>query len=244
MLLAIDIGNTNLKAAIFKGNKLIKQFSLPIKAYTKNIFLKFVHKYALSDVAICSVVPKLTATLKLDLKTLATKTPCIIGKDLIVPIKNCYQNPKQLGQDRLLNAFATTKIYSGPAIVIDSGSTITFDIISKKNAYLGGLVFPGLDALLKNLNDETAQLPLIKLGKPSSLIGTSTKDCILSGVVFGTALLVKELVSKLRQRLGKNTMIIGTGGNISLLKKYSGIKIKMNKNLTLKGINFAYAHKN
>lgn len=243
MLLAIDIGNTNLKAAIFKSNKLIKQFCLPIKAYSKNKFLKLLSKYTLCDIAICSVVPKLTATLKHDLKSLTNKTPYIIGKDLIVPIKNCYQNPKQLGQDRLINAFAAAKICSGPAIIIDSGSTITFDIISKNNGYLGGLIFPGFNALLKNLNDKTAQLPLIKLAKPTSLIGTNTKDCILSGVVFGTTALAKELISRLKKQLGKNTTVIGTGGSIALLEKYSGIKIKLDKNLTLKGINFTYASK-
>jgi type III pantothenate kinase len=202
-----------------------------------------VHKYTLGDIAICSVVPKLTAALLHDLKTLTGKTPQIIGKDLMIPIKNYYQNPKQLGQDRLINAFAVMKIYCGPAIIIDSGSTITFDILSKKNTYLGGLIFPGLNALLKNLNDKTAQLPLIKLTKPNSLIGTNTKDCILSGVIFGTAALTKELIDKLKNQLGKNTSVIGTGGSIALLKKYSGIKIKIDENLTLKGINFTYASK-
>ncbi|MFA5093368.1 MAG: type III pantothenate kinase [Candidatus Omnitrophota bacterium] len=240
MLLAIDIGNTNIKSAIFKGKRIIKKFSLPISIYTKNKFIKQLVKHPITDIVICSVVPKLTTLLKDDLAVLTGKVPYIIGKDLNVALKNNYRNPKQLGQDRLVNAFAASKIYSSPAIIIDSGSAITFDLLAKNNTYLGGLILPGFVTSLRALNNKTALLPLVKLAAPKKLIGNNTQDCILSGVVFGTAALTKEITAKLLQRLGKDTTVIGTGGNIALIKKHSAIKIKIDVDLTLKGINLIY----
>jgi type III pantothenate kinase len=245
MLLAIDIGNTNISNGIFKGKVLKKQFDLPTKGYSKTKFVKKLGVISnITDSVICSVVPKLTKTIQRDLKLLTGRSPYIIGKDLIVPIKNRYRKPKQVGQDRLVNAYAACEFYSAPLIVIDSGTAITFDVISRKKAYLGGLIFPGMGISLSALAKETALLPQVKLGQPRSLIGRDTQNSILSGIVFGTALLSKELTKIIKRRLGGNVGVIGTGGNISLIKKYSGMKIKINQNLTLKGINLVYKNLN
>jgi len=128
-------------------------------------------------------------------------------------------------------------------IVIDSGTAITFDVISKDQAYLGGLIFPGMNISLDALKEKTALLPQVKLQQPKMLIGRDTKNSILSGVVFGTAFLCKELVSEIKQFIGKNTVVVGTGGSINLIKKYSRLEIKINPNLTLKGINLIYENK-
>ncbi|MDD5465276.1 MAG: type III pantothenate kinase [Candidatus Omnitrophica bacterium] len=244
MLLAIDIGNTNIKSALFKGKKIIKRFDLPVKTYSKGRFAKkLASNQPISAAAICSVVPKLTVILKHDLKLLTGKTPYIIGKDLIVPMKNLYRNPKQLGQDRLVAAYAASNLYHAPLIVMDSGTAITFDIVSKEKTYLGGLILPGMEISFEALKAKTALLPKIKLQKPKALIGTDTKNSILSGIVFGTACLAKELVNKIKQRIGKDTLVIGTGGNIHLIKKYAGMGIKIDPDLTLKGINLIYGNK-
>ncbi|MDD5476968.1 MAG: type III pantothenate kinase [Candidatus Omnitrophica bacterium] len=244
MLLAIDIGNTNIKSALFKGKKIIKKFNIPVKTYSRSKFAKkLAGSQPISAAAICSVVPKLTAILKHDLKLLTGKTPYIIGKDIIVPMKNFYRNPKQLGQDRLVGAYAACNLYPTPLIVINSGTAITFDVVSRKKAYLGGLIFPGIRISLEALSAKTALLPKIKLQQPITLIGTDTKNSILSGIVFGIASLAKELVNKIKQRIGKDALVIGAGGNIHLIKKYSGMGIKIDTNLTLKGINLVYGNK-
>jgi len=244
MLLAIDIGNTNIKSAIFKGKKIIKQFDLPLKSYSKSKFAKkLASSRTISDTAICSVVPKLTGIIKHDLKLLTGKTPYIIGKDLTVPMKNFYRNPKQLGQDRLAGAYAACNLYPAPLIVIDSGTAITFDVISKNRSYLGGLIFPGMKAALDALREKTALLPQVKLQRPRTLIGRDTKTSILSGIVFGIASLSQGVVNRIKQRIGKGALVIGTGGNIDLIKKYSGIGIKIDPDLTLKGINLIYGNK-
>ena len=244
MLLTIDIGNTNITGGIFAGEKLKYQFDIPTKSYKKSLFVKKIRACpGISASIICSVVPKLTRIIQRDLKLLTGRNPYIIGKDLAVPIKNRYRIPGQVGQDRLVNAYAAINLYSSPLVVIDSGTAITFDVISKDKAYLGGLIFPGMNISLTALHEKTALLPKVKLQTPKTLIGRDTQDSILNGVVLGTAALSKELALRIKQSLGKNTRIIGTGGNISLIRRFSGIKIRINKNLTLIGINFIYMDK-
>jgi type III pantothenate kinase len=245
MLLAIDIGNTNITGGIFVGDKLKYQFDIATQTYKKTGLLKKLRAYPeISETIICSVVPRLTGKLAGELKGLTGRKPYIIGKDLIVPLTNLYHKPKQVGQDRLVNAYAAICLYNSPLIVIDSGTAVTFDVISKDKAYLGGLIFPGMKMSLEALKEKTALLPGVKLQVPKMLIGRDTKNSILSGVVLGTAALSKELVGKIKQSLGKNTRIIGTGGNITLIKRYSGIKIEINKDLTLIGIKLIYENKN
>lgn len=243
MLLTIDIGNTNISGGIFMGEKLKYRFDIPTKTYKKARLAKKIKAYPkISDSIICSVVPKLTQVMQRDLKHLTSNNTYIIGKDIIVPIENRYRIPKQVGQDRLVNAYAAINLYTCPLIIIDSGTALTLDVISKNKAYLGGLIFPGMNMSLEVLKEKTALLPKVKLQPPEILIGRDTKNSMLSGVVFGTAALSKELAKRIKQSLGKNVQIIGTGGNISLIKKYSGLKIKINKELTLIGIKLIYEH--
>lgn len=243
MLLTIDIGNTNITGGIFVGKKLKYQFDIATKTYTKTKLVKKLSAYSeISASIICSVVPRLTKVIQRDLKLLYGRNPYIIGKDLIVPIKNRYRMPKQVGQDRLVNAYAAARLYGSPLVVIDSGTAITFDAVSKEQAYLGGLIFPGMNISLEALKEKTALLPQVKLHPPGKLIGKDTKNSILSGVVFGTAALSKELAGRIKHLLGKNTRIIGTGGNISLIQKYSQMTIKINRELTLVGIRLIYEH--
>ena len=241
MLLTIDIGNTNITGGIFAGEKLKYQFDIPTKSYKKSLFVKKIRACpGISASIICSVVPKLTRIIQRDLKLLTGRNPYIIGKDLAVPIKNRYRIPGQVGQDRLVNAYAAINLYSSPLVVIDSGTAITFDVISKDRAYLGGLIFPGMNISLAALKEKTALLPHVKLEPPKMLIGRDTKNSILSGIVFGTAALSKELVARIKQSFGKNMRVIGTGGNISLINKYSSMRMEINKNLTLIGIKLIY----
>ncbi|MDO9572658.1 MAG: type III pantothenate kinase [Candidatus Omnitrophota bacterium] len=240
MLLAIDIGNTNISCGIFNNNAIKKIFDIPSKQYSLNKFRKKIGPLKITDTLICSVVPKLTNAVKKDLTGMLGKRPYIIGKDAQVPIKNRYRNPNQVGQDRLVNAYAGLIFYGAPLIVIDSGTALTFDVISKQGAYLGGLILPGLGVSLAALNEKTALLPRIKLQYPKELIGTNTISSILSGVVIGAGVLASGLASRIKRKIGKHTQIIGTGGSISLVKKYSDISIKIDRNLTLKGLSLIY----
>ena len=240
MLLAVDIGNTNISFGIFKADSIIKTFDLPTRQYSFNRFCRRIGSAKITDIFICSVVPKLTGLVSKDLASIYDRHPYIIGKDLKVPIRNCYRKPNQVGQDRLVNAYAGLFFYGAPLIVIDSGTAITFDVISKRKAYLGGLILPGLGISLAALNEKTALLPRIKLEYPKELIGRDTISSILSGVVIGAGALADALVTRIKRKIGRSTRAIGTGGSIELIKSCSELKLRIDPNLTLRGLNLIY----
>lgn len=240
MLLTIDIGNTNISFGIFKDTKIIKRFNILTKVYNRKILKKNWGKRKLEDAIICSVVPKATKILEKDLKYLLGKQPIIIGRDIKVPIKNLYRQPRQVGQDRLVNAYAGITLYGWPLIVVDFGTAITFDIISRNKEYLGGMILPGLEISLDVLSERTALLPKIKLNKPPEFIGRDTKNSMLSGMFYGFAALTDDLAVRIKNKIGKRAKVIGTGGNIGLIGKYCKRIDKIDRDLTLKGLNLIY----
>ena len=247
MLLAIDIGNTNISFGIFsaakrdgKADKIIKTFDLPSLQYSFRKVRKKIGCLKITDILICSVVPKLTKRVAKDLGSLSGRRPYIIGKDLLVPIPNRYRNPGQVGQDRLVNAYAGAKLYGVPLVVVDFGTAITFDVISKTGAYEGGLILPGIGISIDALNQKTALLPKINLNTPKEFIGKDTASSILSGIVYGFAAMTSQLNIELKKILGKRTRVIATGGNAGLMRKYCSSIKQIDPQLTLKGINLIY----
>jgi type III pantothenate kinase len=238
MILAIDIGNTNITAGLFNGNKLVKRFFTPTHQNRFQTFLYSVVRNKVSEVIIASVVPAATDRLCKDLKTTFPKIkPVILGKTAIVPVKNLYKYPKQVGQDRLVNAYAAIKLYGSPAVVVDFGTAITFDVISARKEYKGGMILPGLQTSLDALSEKTALLPKLKVAKPDTLIGRDTKNSMLSGIVNGYACLTDCLAAKLASKLGPRAVIIGTGGHINLIAPYCHCFTAIDPDLTLKGLN-------
>jgi len=242
MLLAIDIGNTNIGFGVFSGKRLIKRFNIPTQKYTIRNLRSSLGKITIDDSIICSVVPKVSGVLKDDLKKLFHKKPYCLGEDIKVPIKNLYLKPKQLGQDRLINAYAAATIYGYPVIVVDFGTAVTFNVISKNKEYLGGMIFPGLQISLDALAKRTALLPKIKLNNPREFIGRDTKSSMLGGIVYGFAALTDKLSEKIKAKIGKKTNVVGTGGDIQLIGKYCKRLDKIDRDLTLKGLNMIYCN--
>jgi len=240
MLLAADIGNTNITFGIFQDKRLVRRFNIPARSYGLKKLKGLLGKNDVDDSIICSVVPQLTRVLKKDLKKILPERPLIIGKDIKVPLVNRYRNPAQVGQDRLVNAYAGIMLYGAPLVVVDFGTAVTFDVVSKDKEYLGGFILPGLEISLDALAQRTALLPSIKLGKPKEFIGGDTKSSMLSGIVYGFAALTDDLVIRIKKKIGKNTKVIGTGGNINLIGTYCRKFDKIDRNLTLKGSNFLF----
>ena len=240
MLLVIDIGNTNIAFGVFNKSRLMKKFNLPTAALCGDILKKKIGGYKIGDVLICSVVPLVTTRLIKVLKGISLGRPYIIGKDIKVPITNCYKKPSQVGQDRLVNAFAGVVLYGYPLIVIDYGTAVTFDVISKRKEYLGGIILPGLGISLDTLSQRAALLPKVNLRAPKGLIGRDTENSILSGIVYGTAALTDELVAGLKSKIGRNSIVVGTGGDVDLVSKYCRRIDKIDMNLTLKGMALLY----
>lgn len=241
MILTVDIGNTNISFGVFQGARIIKKFFIPTNNYYLKSLKKALGEVDIYDAIICSVVPRVTKALEKDLRKICNHRVYILGSNINVPIKNLYHKPQQVGQDRLVNAYAGVVFYASPLIVVDFGTAITFDLVSKNKEYLGGMIFPGLQISLDALAQRTALLPKIKLGKPEELIGRDTKNSMLSGVVYGAAALVDALTERLKEKIGKNAKVIGTGGNIALIREYcSGSFDKIDQDLTLKGLNIIY----
>jgi len=241
MLLAVDIGNTNITIWLFTGKRLVQKFNIPTQ--TKSFFSilkKKIRKNNINDAIICSVVPEVTKIIEKDLKKDLCLRPKIVGRDIKVKIKNLYRKPFQVGQDRLVNAYAASRLYGAPLIVVDFGTAITFDVVSAKKEYLGGMILPGLEISLKCLAERAALLPSIKLQSPKEFIGRDTQNSMLSGIVYGFAALSDNLIPKIKSKIGKQAKAIGTGGGIKLVGRYCRKIDKTDLDLTLKGLNLIY----
>lgn len=242
-LLAVDIGNTNITVGLFKGNKLSGKIKIPTNSYSSYIrnLRSLIKKSRLhvNDTIISSVVPLALARFIVELRKMAPDIAMtILGRDKIVPINNLYRIKKEVGQDRLVDAYAAKMLYGAPAVVIDFGTAITFDIISKKGDYLGGLILPGIELSLTGLYKRTALLPKVELKKVASIIGRDTVNSMRGGILFGFGAMSDGLVSRYKTILGKNTKIIATGGNSKLIKKYAKSIQIVDEDLTLKGLQF------
>jgi len=241
-LLAIDIGNTAISLGVFHGQRLVSNLKIPTgkrAAYNRTIkrclYKGKVKAADISKIILCSVVPKETAALKSALGKLLHKKVWLVGSDISVPIKNRYKKPKQVGQDRLVNAYAGLELFGPGIILVDFGTAITFDVVTKKREYLGGLIFPGLDLSLDALNKKTALLPRVSISMPKSLVGTETISSINNGTVFGMAGACDGIIERLKKRF-KGYRVIATGGNANFIKRFSKKIRTIHPHLTLEGL--------
>lgn len=242
ILLAIDIGNTSVNAGLFTGRQVLRVFSISAnlseKKLREEMKKRISTQYAkkISSIIICSVAPgtlgKIIAFLDKEIKV----DPLIVGQHIKVPIKSFY-NSKQIGQDRLLCAYAAQVFCGTPAIIIDLGTAITCDYVSENGEYVGGIIIPGLKLSAESLHRGTAFLPKVKIDQPDGLIGQNTQASILSGMFYGYGSLLDGLIKRIRQKYRKKIKVILTGGYADLMKEFMNEKIfKIETLLVLKGI--------
>lgn len=243
-LLAIDIGNTNITAGIFKGAKLFGKTKIPTNSYSSYIrrFKALIKETGLEvnmvdEAIVSSVVPLALARLMAELRRhFGAIRIKIVGRDLKAPIRNMYKVKREVGQDRLVNAYAAKILYGTPAVVIDFGTAITFDVISKRGDYLGGLILPGIELSLSGLYRNMALLPKVELESASSIIGKDTVNSMRGGILFGFGAMCDGLVTQYKRILGRSAKVIATGGNSKLMKKYAKSIQRVDEDLTLKGL--------
>lgn len=243
MILAIDIGNTNITVGLFRGSRLAAKSKIPTGQgvyYRKRLsqFLKNgkVKAELIEAAVVSSVVPDSLAALSGSLRGLGIRRIMITGKNLKIPIRNLYRNKSEVGQDRLVNAFAASHIYGAPAVVVDFGTAVTFDVVSKYGEYLGGLIMPGIGISLSSLYEKTALLPKVELRDAPDIIAKDTVSSMRGGILFGFGAMCDGLVTRYRKRLGGNMKVIATGGNAALMKKYAPSIRIVDEDLTLKGL--------
>ncbi|MDD5439794.1 MAG: type III pantothenate kinase [Candidatus Omnitrophica bacterium] len=236
MILAIDVGNTNTHAGIFDIKKSVgaNNYSpLPVDTF---YFPGAIRRYAkkIHKVIIVSVAPnRLRVALK-ELKRYYSGPVAMVGRDIHVPLKSEY-NPKQIGQDRLVTAYAAAHIYGSPVLIIDFGTAVTFDVVSSRGVYCGGLILPGLKMSLESLHKGTALLPEVMLKKTPGFIGRNTGESIRHGMIYGYASLTEGLIRRFR-RMFKGLRIVATGGNAHLIGSYTPLLKQIDGALALKGL--------
>ncbi len=250
LLLAVDIGNTNITIGLFKKDKLLHTWRLVTsskekagrdKRQLKNFFLKYsIKEEEIKGIIICSVVPEALKNLKTTLKSIFNFKPLIAGQNIDSGIKNIYTNPKQVGQDRLVNARAAYEIYKRGCIIVDFGTAITIDAVNNQKQYLGGLIVAGLEISLEVLSGKTALLPKLKLSRPKALIGKSTKESMLSGIFYGFGSLCDGVIDKFKDKLGRDLLVVATGGHSPVIAPYCKNIDVVNPNLTLQGLRIIY----
>ncbi len=245
-LFAFDIGNSNITAGVFSGKRLLRRVDIPTaRAQNCGAVLRNIGIKEAGGVVICSVVPAATRSFCRCLTLLSLFKPMVFGSNgVTVPLKNLYKRPKETGQDRLVNAYAAAKLFGRPLICVDLGTAATFDAVSARGEYLGGMIFPGMGMQLRALSEGTALLPRVKLRAPSGLLGRRTRDGILNGVVRGTAAVCDGLCAAMKKQLGGRAAVIGTGGDIRLISRYTRVFDRVEPDLTLKGLRMLYEHYN
>lgn len=214
--LLIDNSNTRTKLCLADGDKLLDwQQWLPTSDISLTSLQEMTQGLQYDAVLICSVVPEKAAILR---ECFATTRPYHqVSYESKMPLSIDYPLPQQIGADRLANAVGVMQRYAAPAIVIDFGTAVTFDVISAAPAYCGGVIAPGMGAMNDYLHRKTALLPLIELAEPAQAIGKSTQQAMLAGAIFGYRGLVKEIIAKLLAEIGAPTTIIATGGDAALI---------------------------
>ena len=238
-LIAIDIGNTSIHAAAHNGRKWTSEYRLATKSSKKDrkVFLKkILRAHPGYCVSIASVVPKLGREIREYLERKSDRRVQLIGVDRKVPIKNLYRNPAQVGVDRLLNAYAAYRRFKREMIIIDFGTAITFDVVSKKGEYLGGVISPGIELSLDALFERTALLPKIKLAHPRESVGRDTVESIRIGCSVGIGGLCDRVVETIKKTHQMTPLVLATGGYAPFMKKYCRSIDRVSQKLILEAI--------
>lgn len=246
MLLAFDVGNTNITVGIFQGDKIKTTWRMATSIhrmpdeYATILLALLQHSKippsAVAQAVLCSVVPPLTTTFAEMCQQYFKLEPLVVEAGVKTGIRIAMDNPKEVGTDRVVNAAAARHLYGGWLIVIDFGTATTFDIVSREGEYVGGSIAPGMAVAAEALFTRTAQLPRVELLRPKRAIGKSTIQAMQSGIIFGYVGLVEGLVSKIRAEIPEKARVVATGGLAALIAKETPIIEVVEPDLTLIGL--------
>jgi len=250
MLLAIDIGNTNIIFGIFKDEELRATWRIATgihrmpDEYTV-ILLTLLRQQGLdapdvTKVALCSVVPPLTSIFEELCQRYFNVPPLVVRAGVKTGVRIRLDDPAEAGADRIVDAAAAHHLYGGPVIITDFGTATTFDTVSKEGDYLGGAIAPGLTTAAESLFARAAMLPRVGLTRPEHAIGTNTIAAIQSGLIFGYVGLIEGIIARIEQELGEKARVVATGGYAELIAKETSVIDVVNLDLTLIGLRLIY----
>lgn len=246
MLLALDVGNTNVTIGIFHGDTLTHHWRLrTVQEQTADewgILLR--NLFALSDLSfdgingiiVASVVPIVDANLTLMAQRYFHTEAVFVTPQTDTGVTVLYDNPREVGADRVVNAVAAFHKYGGPCIVVDLGTAITFDAVTAAGEYLGGIICPGIGISIGGLFAKTARLPMVDFREPEKLIGSNTVGSIQSGLFYGTIGMIDGILDRMKDTMGAHAKTIVTGGQASLITGASRHSLQLDEDLTLEGL--------
>ncbi len=250
MLLAIDIGNTNIVIGGIDGGKTsfearvatdrIKtsdQYGSEIKSM---LSLFDVRPGDVEDCIISSVVPPVFNSVRTGVMKVIGKAPMVVGPGIKTGLNIQMDTPSQVGSDRIVIAVAALAEYEPPLTLLDLGTATTIEVVGKGSTYLGGCIIPGVRISMDALTSRTAQLPGISLDQPKRVIGKNTVDCMRSGIMYGTAAMLDGMLDRVEEELGFSTTVVATGGMAKFIVPLCRREIRLEKDLLLKGLNILY----
>ncbi len=249
-LLVIDVGNTNTVLGVYQGSDLRAQWRLATsQEQTADEYGILVHNLftlgelpirEITGIMIASVVPPLNFVLGEMARKYFKIEPTFLGPGTRTGMAILVETPQEVGADRIADAVAAFEKYGGPCIVVDFGTAITFDAISKRGEYLGGVIAPGIGIAAEALFERTAKLPRVEIREPDRVIGTNTVNSLQSGLFYGAVAAVDGILDRLCAELGKQTKVIATGGQAVLVAGASKYRPPIDSSLTLDGLRIIY----
>lgn len=251
MILGMDVGNTNIKFGLFDKDNLLHSwrmhsdvlktaddYGINVTSFFNRVGLDL---HRVDGIIISSVVPAINYTLEHMCKLYFDIVPLFVGPGIKTGLNIRYDDTKDLGADRIVNSVSAYSRFGGPLIVIDVGTALTFNVISRKGEFLGGAICPGLRIAMNSLAANTAKLPNVELIKPESVIGRNTQGCIQSGFFYGYVGIMDYMIEKLRSELlEKDVKIVATGGLVNLIADECKEKMEIDPILTLTGLKIIY----
>jgi type III pantothenate kinase len=250
MLLTIDVGNTNIVYGLFEGEKLTHQFRVESSrgrtsdeyavVLRQLLAMAEVHASAVTGAIVASVVPTLTEPMVALVKRAFGKDALVVGPGIRSGMPILYENPKEVGADRIVNAVAAYERVRNACIIVDFGTATTFDCVSPKGEYLGGVISPGVNISADALFARAAKLPRVEIAKPPKVVGRNTVHSMQSGIVYGYVGLVDGLIDRLVDELGYPCRIIATGGIAKVIGPLSARIEEVDDELTLVGLRLLY----
>jgi type III pantothenate kinase len=247
MLLAIDIGNTDINLGVFDGEELRATWHVSTGIH------RTVDEYAvlllnliprsptdIKGITMCSVVPPLVATFEELCQRYLHTSPLVVGAGVKTGVRIRMDNPREVGADRIVNAAAAHHLYTGPVIITDFGTATTFDVVSREGDYIGGAIATGIGTAAEALFMRAAALPRVELTHPKQVIGTNTIAAMQSGIVFGYVALIEGMVARIQKELGEPAKVVATGGFAELIAGETTVINVVNRDLTLIGLRLIY----
>ena len=250
MLVAVDIGNTNIVLGFLDGDAIAGTYRITTKAnHTSDEYGLFLTEFLrmsgfqpsdVDDVIICSVVPKVMHSFRSSIVKFLDIDPMVVGPGIKTGMNVRVDDPKSLGADILADCAGAYYEYGGPVLVADFGTATTFNVVDENKVFRGGVICPGLSTGLRALGERCAQLPQVHLSSPKSAIGVDTEKCMLSGSVLGTAVLLDGITQRIEEELGRPATLVVTGGLAKYVIPLCRHPLTYDPELLLKGLALLY----